>query len=80
MNGFKKTVTENLSCLATILTYNVFHGMFFFRITSDPVPFASHPVFKFPWQKHFADEFGRIGEYVKVIGSGSRCTRTSLFS
>jgi UV DNA damage endonuclease len=48
-----------------ILSYNVAYGMLFFRITSDLVPFASHPVCAFPWQKHFSEEFRRIGEYVK---------------
>ncbi len=61
----KKTVETNLSCLMKILSYNAARGMFFFRITSDLVPFASHPVCTFPWQKHFSEKFGRIGEYVK---------------
>jgi len=39
--------------------------MLFFRITSDMVPFASHPVCTFPWRKHFAEEFWSIGEYVR---------------
>ena len=60
-----KTVKTNLDCLTKILSYNAAHGMLFFRITSDMVPFASHPVCTFPWQQHFADEFGTIGEYVR---------------
>ena len=59
----KKTVDANLFCLFKILLYNVDFGMLFFRITSDLIPFASHPVCSFPWRKHFADEFQRIGEY-----------------
>lgn len=61
----RKTIPENLACLASIFSYNVSNGIFFFRITSDVVPFASHPVCKFPWQTHFSEEFRRIGEYVK---------------
>ncbi len=60
-----ETITSNLSCLKKILSHNVLHGLFFFRITSDLVPFASHPVCTFPWQEHFSDEFRRIGEYIR---------------
>ena len=60
-----KTVKANLDCLLKILSYNAAHGIFFFRITSDMVPFASHPVCTFPWQKHFAEEFRTIGDFIR---------------
>ena len=61
----RKTVTANFECLTKILSYNVDHGMLFFRITSDMIPFASHPVCTFPWQKHFAEDFRLTGEYIR---------------
>ncbi len=61
----RATVQANLSCIRSILEYNARHGMFFLRITSDMVPFASHPVCMFPWQEHFFEEFQRLGEYIK---------------
>ena len=61
----RKTVKANLICLLKILSYNADNGMLFFRITSDMVPFASHPVCTFPWQKHFTDELGTIGEFIR---------------
>jgi UV DNA damage endonuclease len=64
----EETVKDNLSCLKKILQYNREHGMLFFRITSDLVPFASHPVCTFPWQEHFAGEFESIGEYIRQHG------------
>lgn len=60
-----KTVKANLDCLLKILSYNAAHGILFFRITSDMVPFASHPVCTFPWQKHFAEEFRIIGDFIR---------------
>ncbi|MDD4136796.1 MAG: UV DNA damage repair endonuclease UvsE [Methanoregula sp.] len=62
---FRATVQANLSCIRSILEYNARQGMFFLRITSDLVPFASHPICRFPWQEHFFDEFQRLGEYIK---------------
>jgi len=62
------TVRENLACLGKILEYNEKHNLLFFRITSDLVPFASHPVCTFPWQDHFSGEFEQIGEYIRKYG------------
>jgi len=64
----KETVKGNLACLQNILEYNRKHGMLFFRITSDLVPFASHPVCTFPWQNYFTGEFEQIGEYIRKHG------------
>ena len=57
-NRLRDTVRENLTCLAKILAYNEKHHLLFFRVTSDLVPFASHPVCTFRWQKYFSDVFG----------------------
>ena len=63
-----KTIAGNLTCLEKILTFNVHHGLLFFRITSDIVPFASHSVCTFPWQEEFAGEFETIGAYIRQHG------------
>jgi UV DNA damage endonuclease len=65
---FETTVRDNLACLARILEWNRQEGILFFRITSDLIPFASHPVCTFPWQQHFRDELERIGEFVSAAG------------
>ena len=64
----RETVHGNLACLEKILDYNRMHGMLFFRITSDLVPFASHPVCTFPWQEEFAGAFEKTGDYIRRYG------------
>ncbi|MCX8014830.1 MAG: UV DNA damage repair endonuclease UvsE [candidate division WOR-3 bacterium] len=58
-------VANNLNCLQKILEYNFKNNFLFFRISSDIVPFASHPICKFKWQTYFQKEFSKIGEYIR---------------
>lgn len=60
-----ETVKGNLDCLQKILEYNLDHNLYFFRITSDLIPFASHPIMKFDWQDYFKNEFRKIGSFIK---------------
>ena len=48
-----------------ILKFNVEHNLLFFRITSDLIPFASHPVCTFPWQSEFIKSFKKLDAYIK---------------
>lgn len=61
----EEAVTNNLACLHRILEYNVARGLLFFRISSGIVPFGSHPINTYPWQKRFAPRFRLIGDYIK---------------
>jgi len=60
-----KTVENNLDCLFKMLRFNVRHNLLFFRITSDLVPFASHPVCQINWQENFREQFKMIGDFIK---------------
>jgi UV DNA damage endonuclease len=62
---FRKTVENNLDCLLHILKYNVQNNILFFRITSDLIPFASHPICKIDWQDDYNLTFKEIGLYIK---------------
>ncbi|MDT8356976.1 MAG: UV DNA damage repair endonuclease UvsE [Methanomicrobiaceae archaeon] len=60
------TVKENLACLARILDFNAARGILFFRISSDLVPFASHPVCRAAdWQGRFRKDFSGIGSMIR---------------
>lgn len=68
----RDTVGGNLACLREQLEYNLEHGILYFRISSDLVPFASHPVCDYPWQREFGREFEEIGGFIR--DSGMRVT------
>ena len=60
------TVRENLECLERILTFNRASGLLFFRITSDLVPLASHPVCTADWQGELRPLFSRVGDLARA--------------
>jgi UV DNA damage endonuclease len=61
---FRETVKNNLDHLLEILKFNLKSNILFFRISSDLIPFASHPICKFDWPAYFNSEFNEIGKFV----------------
>jgi UV DNA damage endonuclease len=59
------TISNNLNCLQRILEFNVANGLYFFRISSDLIPFASHPVCQFDWRNHFNKQLLQIGDFIQ---------------
>ena len=64
-NRFIETVKNNLECLKKILIFNIKNSILFFRISSDIIPFASHPICKFDWKNYFKKDFEEIGDMIK---------------
>jgi len=60
-----KAVSYNLDVLREILRYNIHHNFLYFRISSDIIPFASHPICKFDWENYFEKDLISIGQIVK---------------
>lgn len=60
-----ETVAANLACLEKIIDYNKTKNILFFRITSDLVPFASHPICRTDWGKFFRSDFEGIGKKIR---------------
>ncbi|PSR54242.1 UV DNA damage repair endonuclease UvsE [Adhaeribacter arboris] len=60
------TTANNFACLKKILEYNVKHNLLFLRMSSDMVPFASHPVNTYNWQTHFQGTLRALGRYIKA--------------
>jgi UV DNA damage endonuclease len=64
----EEAVSSNLECLERILRFNLDNGILFFRISSDIVPFASHPVCSYDWRGRFSGNFMKLGKFIKKSG------------
>ena len=62
------SVTANLHALDAMLRFNVENGLLMFRMVSQMVPFASHPVCQFDWLTHFKGRFRELGAFIQKHG------------
>ena len=63
-------IRSNLAALDNILDYNLQNGIRLFRISSDLIPFGSHPVNTLQWWEIFDDQLKGIGH--KALSTGIR--------
>ena len=64
-NKIIQTIEKNLEDCSRILSFNIKNKLLFFRLGSSFIPFASHPICKFDWEKYFQAEFVKIGKEIK---------------
>lgn len=58
----KTVIQSNLKALDQILDYNIKNDIKLFRVSSDIIPFGSHPVNSLEWWKTFDDLLKQIGK------------------
>ncbi len=63
-------ISSNLKALEKMIDYNIANGIKLFRISSDIIPFASHPVNKLPWWSDYEEQFHILKD--KLLKSGMR--------
>lgn len=59
-----KLIKQNLESLKQIIKWNVRQDILFYRITSNLIPYASHPVNKIDWAHLFRADFEIIGNLI----------------
>lgn len=68
LDNLRKITEANLIALENIIDYNIKNGIALFRISSDVVPFGSHPVNTIEWWNEFGEILTRIGEKIRTSG------------
>ena len=62
----RELIRLNLTNLASLLRRNAARSIRLFRISSDVIPFASHPVNEIPWWREFQSNLGEIAEIIRA--------------
>ena len=61
-------IASNLRELEAVLQYNAAHGVGLYRVSSELIPFASHPVNAIPWWDEHAADLERMAAYRTATG------------
>jgi UV DNA damage endonuclease len=73
----REVTAANLDALETILRWNVAHGIEVFRISSNTIPFGSHPVNTARWWAEFAERLAQLG---RLMGRMSISTHPGQYT
>jgi len=66
----REVIAGNLDALEAILRWNEERGIQVFRLTSNLIPFGSHPVNALRWWEEFAERFHELAR--RIAGAGAR--------
>ncbi|MCX8154275.1 MAG: UV DNA damage repair endonuclease UvsE [Candidatus Micrarchaeota archaeon] len=64
-NKVRETIQKNIDHFWDILRFNLDNDIYFFRLGSQFIPFASHDVFDFNWQHEFRDQLSELGRFIR---------------
>ena len=62
----RELIASNLATLQNIIAFNAAHDIHMYRITSEIIPFASHPINELAWWDEFEPELTAIGALVRA--------------
>jgi UV DNA damage endonuclease len=62
----RELIASNLDELERVLRFNAERGVHLYRISSELIPFASHPANPIPWWDEFADRFDRLAGLLRA--------------
>ena len=67
-DNLKELIGYNLTSLDRMLDYNIQNGIRLLRISSDIIPFGSHPVNSLKWWEIYEEELFALGQKAKDNG------------
>ena len=64
----RELIRENLDAVGRVIDFLERRRILLYRITSNLIPFASHPINKLRWWDEFADDFTALGRRFRTLG------------
>ncbi|MHB8130729.1 MAG: UV DNA damage repair endonuclease UvsE, partial [Mobilitalea sp.] len=66
--NIRSITSANLSALEAIIDYNIKNNIRLFRISSDIIPFGSHPINQIEWWEEYRDTLQQLGCKINKAG------------